>query len=731
MAHPRRRVQLCWSALVVVMFVCGWLLLPKQPTAYAHHDTPTLPTGYSDIVLAAIPDPIALAFTPDGRLLITTRYGYLRVYQNDLLLSTPALDLSQTVCSTNEMGMIGIATDPNFASNRFIYLYYTYKKYGGCELKSAQSPVNRLSRFVLSDANTVDPVSEVVLLDNIPSTGGIHNAGDLRFGKDGYLYVSVGDGGCDYILERSGCGKDNQAARDTNILLGKILRIAVNPDGSTAIPPSNPFQGTDSARCNLTARTEPGKWCQETYAWGLRNPFRTPHDPNAAGTRFFINDVGQGTWEEIDQGQSGADYGWSVREGPCANNSKTNCGPPPAGMINPIYAYQHNTVYPGNGTAACNAIAAGTFVPNGTWSGFDGAYLYSDYVCGAIFKLVPTGNGYTSTPFVTNMGVSTVVGMLFGPSNGKQSLYYTSFAHGGRLRRIDYVDGANRVPNAAFDATPSTGDPPLEVSFDGSASTDPDGDALTYLWNFGDGLTEETSSPQTTHTYAASGVFNASLRVRDSRGAVSSISEVVRIDVGNTPPTPIILAPSSALRFKVGQRIALQGRATDAEDGTLADSRLTWQMKLVHNEHTHPFLPPTVGNNVEIIAPAPEDLAPETVNYLEITLTATDSQGRATTVIQNLLPNRVKITFATQPTNMQVYLNGSALAAPQTISSWEGFPLNVDAPTQATISGQWLLFKMWSDGGVARHTIVTPATDAVYTATYTAARRAWLPVVQR
>ena len=114
-----------------------------------------------------------------------------------------------------------------------------------------------------------------------------------------------------------------------------MLRVTT----SGGIPPDNPFQGANSARCNATGRSPAGTICQETYAWGLRNPFRLAFDPNAAGTRFFINDVGQNTWEEIDDGKAGADYGWNVREGHCATNSTTDCGAPPAGMTNPIFDY--------------------------------------------------------------------------------------------------------------------------------------------------------------------------------------------------------------------------------------------------------------------------------------------------------------------------------------------------------------------------------------------------------
>ena len=236
---------------------------------------------------------------------------------------------------------------------RFIYLYYTSSS-NGC--------VNRVSRFTLSSANQVDRATERILIDNIVSFAGNHNAGDLHFGRDGYLYISVGDGGCDYAGD-SGCAGANDAARDAHMLLGKILRI--NADGS--IPQTNPYLGPDSARCNATGRTTIGKQCQETFASGLRNPFRMAFDPNASGTRFFINDVGQGLWEEINEGMIGADYGWNIREGYCIVDSSNGCTTQPAGLTPPIHAYGRST--------GCAAVTGGAFVPNGVWPGYDNVYL--------------------------------------------------------------------------------------------------------------------------------------------------------------------------------------------------------------------------------------------------------------------------------------------------------------------------------------------------------------------
>jgi glucose/arabinose dehydrogenase len=426
----RTRILIIIIALAALLPGCGGKFqigpLPSPPQ---------LPPVIKDELVTNVGAPTAIAFTPDGRLLITTQSGQLRVYQNGNLLGAPALDLSSRVCANSERGLLGVAIDPDFANNNFIYLYYTFNKFATCptgQPTNALNPVNRVSRFIFGGDNLVIPGSEIVLIDNILSPNGNHNGGDLQFGKDGFLYVSVGDGGADYAGD-SGGGGANDAARDRHVLLGKILRIT--RDG--LIPPTNPFQGANSARCNTTGMTMAGNSCQETFAWGLRNPFRLAFDPNAAVTRFFINDVGQSAWEEIDEGISGADYGWNIREGPCANGSTTNCGPQPSGLTNPIFAYQHTSDCGATGVAG-NSITGGAFVPRGVWPAqYEGAYLFGEFICGKIFQLSPNGAGdFTASEFRTGLGSSSAVTMIFGPHQNTQALYYTTFAGGGQVRRI-------------------------------------------------------------------------------------------------------------------------------------------------------------------------------------------------------------------------------------------------------------------------------------------------------
>jgi PKD repeat protein len=241
----------------------------------------------------------------------------------------------------------------------------------------------------------------------------------------------------------------------------------------------------------------------------------------------------------------------------------------------------------------------------------------------------------------------------------------------------------------------------------------------SYLWDFGDGsATQTTSTPTTSHTYSTNGTYTASLRVKDNRGAVSDPANV-RIDVGNEGPTPVIESPSADLLFRVDQQITLSGSATDPEDGPLPEASLKWEVLQHHNgSHTHPVLSKT-GNNLTFNAPMPEGLdSTGAGNYLEVRLTATDSNGLSKTVTRDVQPNRVDVSFASNPSGLSLLINGEAFTTPKTLVSWEGYTLNVDAPSPQTFSGKTYVFSSWSDGKGKQHDIVTGSAPNTYTATF-------------
>jgi PKD repeat protein len=268
---------------------------------------------------------------------------------------------------------------------------------------------------------------------------------------------------------------------------------------------------------------------------------------------------------------------------------------------------------------------------------------------------------------------------------------------------------------------------PLTVTFDGSRSTDADGDPLTYEWAFGDGSPNATGV-NVMHTYGSAGRFTATLTVRDGLGGTGTATATIQ--AGNTPPTASITSPTAATRFAVGQTLTLTGAASDAEDGTLGAASLSWTVLLHHNTHTHPYYGPATGNNLAVQAPAPEDLAAAANSFLEIYLTATDSAGAAHTVRLDVQPQQVQINLATNPSGRTLGVNGTSLVAPATLTSWAGYTLNLSAPTQQDAAGQTWVFTAWSDGGAASHPVVTPAAPATYTATFaTSGTAATFPAV--
>jgi glucose/arabinose dehydrogenase len=317
-----------------------------------------------------------MEFAPDGRLFVCLQTGQVRVIKNGSLLATPFLSLS--VDSSGERGLIGIAFDPNFTNNHYVYVYYTVPT----------SPThNRVSRFTAA-GDVAASGSEVVIL-NLDNLSGAtnHNGGGLHFGSDGKLYIGVGE------------NANGANAQTLSNLLGKLLRI--NSDGT--IPTDNPFYNTASGNNRAI------------WALGLRNPFTFGFQPGTG--RLFINDVGQSTWEEIDDGIAGANYGWPTTEGPTNNPS----------FVSPIYYYGHGST----DTTGC-AIVGGTFynpaVPQFPAS-YTGKYFFSDLCSGWIRVFDPAAG--TASAFAT--GIDTPVDLDVGPDG---ALYYVARGSNGQVFRV-------------------------------------------------------------------------------------------------------------------------------------------------------------------------------------------------------------------------------------------------------------------------------------------------------
>ena len=376
-----------------------------------------VPSGFTDSPVATPGASTGIVGLPDGTVLVLVQSGSVRLIRGDVLLPTAALTLSLSPCNGGERGLLGVALDQDFKANGYLYLYYTRPSPGapgGC--------VNRASRFTMG-VDWIDPNSEVVLVDNISSGAGNHNGGDLEIGGDGYLYISIGDAGAD----PRGRPGQNAAAQDLSLLQGKILRV-VPSTGEPA--PGNPISGPGTASCRIRGNlpSTPFTSCQELYAWGLRNPFRFAFDPNTGPDRFFINDVGLNTREEVDEGGIGRNYGWPVREGICPINQNPPCPNPPLNpdFTDPLTDYPH---------PQGEYITASAFIPNGHWPAeYDGGYLFADGGTGIMWLRRVDGSVDYANPFAT--GLASIADMAFVTTADSIALYYTLSS--GAVRKITH-----------------------------------------------------------------------------------------------------------------------------------------------------------------------------------------------------------------------------------------------------------------------------------------------------
>lgn len=398
--------RVCRAVALALALAIPWLALAASA---AREPAVQIPPGFADVALPEVyGSPTDLSWLGDD-LLVASQEGWVYRVAGASPDAVPQqiLDISSTIGKGMEQGLLGVVPDPDFATRPYIYVYYTRSRGSGhCDLLPANCH-NRVSRFTMGPDGTLDPASELPLLNTI-FVGSLHNAGDLAFDSDDLLYVTTGD---------SGYWPNAQNLTNLN---GKILRI--DRDGNPA--PGNPFISGGGAPCRETLTLGSTLPCPEIFAFGLRNPFRIAFDPNARGNRFFINDVGQTGWEEINLGLAGANYGWPMREGPCPPGFDTGCWEK-LGFVEPIYAYSH--------LIGCFAITGGAFVPDSSsWGAvYQGKYLFADWGCGKIFVLQPSDDGrFASSLFAA--GMQTITPILFSADGA--TLYYAR--EGGLVRAI-------------------------------------------------------------------------------------------------------------------------------------------------------------------------------------------------------------------------------------------------------------------------------------------------------
>ena len=721
----------------------------------------TYPAGFLEQpVFSGLTNPTAVRFASDGRVFVAEKSGLVKVFDS---LSDPQpdvfADLRTQVHNFWDRGLLGLALDPDFPADPYVYVLYTHDaaiggtapRWGtpGATSDGCPNPPGatgdgcvvsgRLSRLTASGNSMVG--SEQVLIEDWCQQYPSHSIGSLDFGPDGALYVSGGDGASfnfvDYGQDGSPlnpCGdppggvgaaltpptaeggslrsQDLRTPADPTTLDGALLRV--DPATGAGLP-DNPNG----------ASSDPN--VRRIVAYGMRNPFRFGIRPGTG--EVWIGDVGWGTWEEIERLQAPTggvtNFGWPCYEGSgrqsgydaanlsiCENLYTAG----PSAVQAPHYAWNHSAqVVPGEGCPTGSSSAAGiAFGPaNGNYpSEYRGALFFADYSRDCIWAMLPGADGVPDPARLRTFAAAAAnpVQLQIGPGG---DLFYADF-DGGTVRRVTFTP-ANQPPTAVATATPTTGDAPLTVQFDGSGSSDPDaGDTLSYAWDLnGDGQYDDSTAVNPTHTYTSQGVYSASLRVTDSHGALSTAS--VQIEVGNTAPTATIISPPAGTTWRVGDVIQFAGSATDAQDGPLPDSKLSWSLILHHcpsNCHTHPMqtFEGVAGGSFTTIDH-------EYPSHLELRLTATDSGGLTDTKSIQLNPRTVTLTFNTSPGGLQLVLDQSQLATPFSRTVIQGSTHTISAPSPQTKARKNWLWKSWSDGGAQTHTVVANSSTT-YTATY-------------
>ena len=325
---------------------------PPAPVPAIHLQS--VATGFnSPIFFAAVPG-------SSGRSVVVEQRGTVQLLSATFAAQGALLDISAQVLNSGEQGLLGLAFDPDFASNGYFYVDYVSSKTGGRCTQAADAQCTRIARFTLNkDSNnnfvytTVSNSSEKVLLE-ISQPFANHKGGMLAFGPDDYLYIGMGDGG-------SG-GDPLGNAQNLGVLLGKILRIDPNHGTVYAVPADNPLLSTSGAR-------------PEIWAYGLRNPWRFSFDRQTG--KLWVGDVGQGAWEEIDIITGGGNYGWNAREGAHVYDSSVTA----SNAIDPVWEYDHTDGH---------AITGGYVYRGAANPDLQGYYVYGDSSSGALWGLNST-----------------------------------------------------------------------------------------------------------------------------------------------------------------------------------------------------------------------------------------------------------------------------------------------------------------------------------------------------
>ena len=646
------------------------------------------PTGFIDQeYVGGFEQAVGLTFDANGRMYVWEKQGKIWIVENGVKSSSPLLDISEEVGNWRDFGLLGVALDPDFLSNGNIYLLYIVDRhhllnfgtnnYSSTANDYFDATIGRITRYTAEASTaftTVDYSTRQVLLgetvaDGFPSLHESHGTGHLIFGEDGTLMASFGDGASFNSVDQGSASETyyQQAIADgiissaenigayrsqlLNNYAGKLLRI--DPQTGEGIP-SNPYYQSGN----------PNSVQSKVWARGLRNPCRFTKRPGTGSHNpadgnpgvFYIGDVGWGNREELNVvDEAGLNFGWPKYEGMTHQPGYNNNTYTPSthelakldwrngvgrGSINGTIFNIGTSQIPGDNVFG-NCSMGGTWYDGNDFpADYQNTYFHADYGGDWImnFKFDANNNPTETRNFKTGADRITFV----GTSEFIDGIFYVAGLQGNSnptsnsVRRITYTGNNNLSPITNLSVDILYGSSPLTVELQGSQSYDPDGDGLTYTWDFGDGTTSNSINPIHTFTSGNSNPTSFTVSLTVSDGNLSN-QKTIEISLNNTPPNIISTSIDGTNSFNStnGATLNLTANVNDAEHSN-ASLTYQWFTELHHNNHFHQE---PVDNNAStsvVLSPIGCDGA---TYFYKIKLIVTDPEGAYSIVEKDIYPN--------------------------------------------------------------------------------------------
>lgn len=571
-----------------------------------------------------------------------------------------------TVVNEQDMGLTGLAVAHNYAITKKIYTIRT--------LTVNTQKIMRLSEWTVAGSPTPTSLTNERTVIELPMHYPVHGMTTVVAAEDGTLWVSIGDS-ADY----RGVDPFAFTALDINQGYGKLLHILPNGNGVA----TNPYYD----------QAQPATWKSRVYASGFRSPFRFSIDPTSGAP--ILGDVGYNSYEEVNIVRPGASYGWPCWEGKTPTPGYTeNAACKGVGNSNPLWIYPHGT----QGTSVTGGVV---YTGNSYPEKYQGSYFFGDYSSRRVYTLKYDSVGtLTRQPEANGFGQDEGLPAKFATATNGDIIY--ADIGSSQLKRLVYSSG-NRTPTAKASITNNAST--RTVVFDGRSSTDLDGDALTYRWDFGDG--SSATGPQASHTYAAPGTspVTVKLTVSDIHGAAHTATYTV-VPANNVPTIQLTTPPVGTL-FKVGDNVNLSAQANDVEDGQLT---VQWQTVLVHCSggycHDHPGVSTTGASFSHLF----DDHGDTT--HVEITARATDRNGTVSQKTYIAQP-KLRSLAIDSTTPSAITVNG---VASKTTEVTVGARVSIVAA--AVASDGVATFASWADGAARERTLTMPDGDFNLKANY-------------